>query len=68
MGNFILKEALLATQTKKTVMMFCDMISLRGIISKCFEIKSFFEYLFYKPAEHSWNPPPGNKIDFYSFY
>jgi len=28
----------------------------------------FFEYLFYKPADHSWNSAPGNKIDIYSFY
>jgi len=28
----------------------------------------FFEYLFYKPADHSWNLQPGNKIVFYSFY
>jgi len=28
----------------------------------------FFEYLFYKPADHSWNLSLGNKIDFYSFY
>jgi len=28
----------------------------------------FFECLFYKPTDHSWNPLPGNKIDFYSFY
>jgi len=25
----------------------------------------FFEYLFYKHADHIWNPPPGNKSDFF---
>jgi len=28
----------------------------------------FLEYLFYKPADHSWNSPLGNKIDLSSFY
>ena len=28
----------------------------------------FFEYVFYKPADHSWNLLLENKIDFYSFY
>jgi len=28
----------------------------------------FFEYLFHKTADHSWNLPQCIKIDFYSFY
>jgi len=28
----------------------------------------FFEYLFYKAADHSWNLLPGNKYDFYYYF
>jgi len=28
----------------------------------------FFEYLFYKPIDHSWNPPREIKLNFYYYF